>query len=101
MKKDSKSKLVQNFSHELKEEHMNERCKEYGFSADQMESNIILTRKLGEGGEGAAYTIKMKNDSDAESNDYAVKEFNCLNHEGKSKRIMRFLNKVYNEFRMV
>ena len=80
---------------------MNDRCKEYCFEHGAMESNIILTKKLGEGGEGAAYTIKMKNDSGAESNNYACKEFNCIKHEGKTFKIMRFLNKVYNEFKMV
>ena len=66
-----------------------------------MECNIILKKKLGEGGEGAAYYIKLKNDDETEKNNMASKEFNYSKHDGDSQRIQNFLNKVYNEFKMV
>ena len=68
----------QKFRYEILKDDMNDRCKEYGI--DPSAPEIDLT-KLGEEGD----TI----------------EYNCTKHEGKPERIMRFLNKVYNEFKMV
>ena len=66
-----------------------------------MECTIVLKKLLGEGGEGAAYKILLKNNTGTEKNGLACKEFNYLKHEGDPSRIVNFMSKIYSEYKMV
>ena len=47
-----------------------------------MKCNIALIKKIGEGGEGAAYKIKLKTNQFRDNSNLACKEFNYTSHDG-------------------
>ena len=73
---------MQVFKWKILKRDIYKKTKEYGFGLKTLECTIVLKKLLGEGGEGAAFTIKLKNNNGQENNNLAVKEFNYLKHEG-------------------
>ena len=61
--------------------HIYKRLKDYGFENKTLACNIVLHKKIGQGGEGAAYKIKLKANSTKEKIGFASKEFNYTKHE--------------------